>query len=476
MGLVVLIACAVTEVAFLIFCVVTRSPQREIRNYIRLGALGAFVLCTLLSVIRWSFRWYALALLLLVWGALGAWALLGRRPGRRQYSAGRTTLRAIATVLLVFLSITPALVLPQYRPPRVTGEHPVATVSYTYSDQTRAETFSRTGGTRKVNVQFWYPEDSSRRYPLVVFSHGAFGLQISNTSTFMELASNGYVVCSLDHPNHSLFTRGADGHVVRVDRAFLQEIIGVNNGTYDDAEILTLEKKWMSLRTQDISFALDTILAHARAAGSGAPYQCIDTASIGLMGHSLGGAASAEVGRERCDIKAVIDLDGDLLGEYLAYVDGKRVLNDEPYPVPILIIYADDMVDLINAVKDPNDVVAVKHVAAAAKRAYEVHIAGTNHMSLTDLPLVSPLLVRVISVSVPRSGRPVKDAYGPIEKMNSTVLSFFNVFLKGEGSFTPAGTPQRSDDSARDRGKGQAVFEVGFVSRGRCRAVIRSAS
>ena len=33
------------------------------------------------------------------------------------------------------------------------------------------------------------------------------------------------------------------------------------------------------------------------------------------MGHSLGGAASAQVARERNDINAVVNLDADLHGE-----------------------------------------------------------------------------------------------------------------------------------------------------------------
>ena len=47
-----------------------------------------------------------------------------------------------------------------------------------------------------------------------------------------------------------------------------------------------------------------------------------DTEKIGLMGHSLGGAASVTVGRERDDIDAVIDLDGTMLGEQLSYENG----------------------------------------------------------------------------------------------------------------------------------------------------------
>jgi predicted dienelactone hydrolase len=282
-------------------------------------------------------------------------------------------------------------------------------------------------------VEFWYPKDAGGRYRLVVFSPGSFGTKTSNTSTFMELASNGYVVCSIDHPYHALFTIGADGHLVTMDPSFYQEVVDMNNGKYDEATAFKLEKKWMQLQTADINFVLDTILAQAQEAGSDPVYQLIDPEKIGLMGHSLGGESSAEVARER-------NLDADLGGEYLDYVDGKYVMNDTVYPVPILTILADDMVRLIDAIPDANRVVAVEHVSISAPNAYEVHIAGTDHQSLTDLPLFSPFLVSVITNSVKKAGGgETADKYYVIEKMNDLVLRFFNVYLKGEGSFMAAG-------------------------------------
>jgi dienelactone hydrolase len=438
---IILTVAFVTEAAFATYCIITKSNQRRIRSFVRIGALTAFVLLTLVSAIQWSFRWYGLTALLSIWAVLGAWTLIGKKAEKNDYKARSIVRRAIQTLLLVYLAILPALIFPQHRPPKVTGKYEVATVSYTYADKNRVETFTNTGENRKVNVEFWYPKDGEGRYPLVVFSHGAFGIKASNTSTFMELASNGYVVCSIDHPYHSLFTIGADGHLVTVDPSFYQEVIDVNNGKYDEATVFKIEQKWMQLRTTDINFVLDTILAQAQDASSDAVYQLIDTGKIGLMGHSLGGAASAQVARERNDIDAVINLDADLLGEYLDYVNGKYVMNDQVYPVPILTIFADDMVQLIAAIPDANTVVAVKHVTATAPNAYEVHIAGTDHQSLTDLPIVSPFLVSMITSSVKKAGGgETADKYYVIEKMNDVVLMFFNAYLKGEGSFTAAGT------------------------------------
>ncbi len=436
MGTIILSLAFVTEIAFAVFCVVTRSNQEKVRSFIRIGALAAFVLFALVSVIQWSFRWYVLAALLLVWAALGAWTLIRKKAETKGYKAGSIVGRAILGILLVFVAIIPALVFPQTKLPPMTGKHPVATVNYTYTDKNRIETFTNTGENREVNVEFWYPKDGGGPYPLIVFSHGTSAMKISNTSTFMDLASNGYVVCSIDHPYHSLFTIDATGKRTMIDNAYLQEYMNAVNGKYDAATNYKLEHEWMALRIADIKFVLDTILANAKDTASGVVYQLIDPEKIGLMGHSLGGESSAQVARERNDIGAVVNLDADMAGEYVDFVNGKEVLNDTVYPVPILNILADDLVRLIAVIPDAKDTIAVEHVTATAPHAYEVHLAGTNHFSVTDMPLISPFLMSMINLSVPTAGGKEVDPYATIKKMNNLVLRFFNVYLKGEGTFT----------------------------------------
>jgi len=237
-----------------------------------------------------------------------------------------------------------------------------------------------------------------------VFSHGIFGTKASNTSTYMELASNGYVVCAIDHPYNSLFTVDDGGHRTTINNAYFQEYMDVSNGKYDEETTTRLEQKWMSWRIADINFVLDTILSKAKATGSGAVYEMIDSGKIGLMGHSLGVESRGQVARERSDIRAVVNLDADLADEYVDYVNGKWTLNDKPYPAPILNIFSDTLEGLMVDIPDPTNVIAVKHVVATAPLAYEVHLAGTNHMSFTDLPLISPFLVNLINASVPNAG------------------------------------------------------------------------
>jgi dienelactone hydrolase len=445
MGTLILLIAFVIEVTFVAYCLITKSNQEKVKSYIRIGAFVAFVLFTLVSVIEWGFRWYLLAALLLVWAALGAWMLMRKPAEKKDYKAFPTVFRAVLTLLLVTIAVTPALVFPQHKQPKVTGTHPVATALFTYTNQNQTETFTNTGEKRKVNVEFWYPADSTggEKNPLVVFSHGSMGFKTQNTSTFLELASNGYVVCSIDNPYLAIFTRGSDGRVIIQSPSFRQEFFDVNNGKYDEATILQLEHKWMTVQTTDINFVLDTILASAKDPGSVGVYHLVDGVKIGLMGHSLGGESSAQVARERIasgqnDIDAVVNLDADLSGEYVDVVDGQKVLNNTPYPVPILTILSDELTRRIDRIPDAKDVVAVKHVTATGPQAYEIDYPGTNHMSLTDLALNSPLLTSLLNGSVHTVAGSDADPLSTIEKLNATVLQFFNVYLKGEGSFTAA--------------------------------------
>lgn len=435
MGTIILSVAFIVEMAFGVYCIMTRSNQETVRSYIRIGALAAFVLFTLISVIQWSIRWYLLVVLLLIWAGLGIFSLI-RKKAEGKYRAGPIVGRGILGVLLVYIALIPALIFPQNESPKVTGSQSVGTVNYTYIDESRIDPLANTSEPVQINAEFWYPEDGGDSYPLILFSHGILGTKSSNVSTYMELASNGYVVCAIDHPYNSLFTVDDNGHRAIINNTYLQEYMNVSKGIYDEETSIRLEQKWISWRVADINFVLDTILAKTKEADSGKVYQMIDPEKIGLMGHSLGGESSAQVARERNDIAAVVNLDSDLAGEYVDYVNGKWTLNAEPYPTPLLNIFSDTLENLMDDIPDPINTIAVKHVIATAPDAYEIHLAGTNHMSFTDLPLISPFLVNVINVSVPKAGGQAVNPLATIEKMNDLVLNFFNAYLKGDGSFT----------------------------------------
>ncbi|OBY77402.1 acetylhydrolase [Paenibacillus sp. KS1] len=436
MGNIILIIAAVCEISFAVFRICTKSYQKKIKALIRIGASAAFLIFTLASVIEWSFRWMGLGLLLLVWALLGVWTLIRSKEEHKEYKSGRVIRNAVGMFMLVVIAVTPALVFPQYHLPPITGKYQVATASYTYVDKNRIEQFTDTGENRHVNVEFWYPEHANGTYPLLVFSHGAFGSKGSNISAYMELASHGYVVCAIDHPYHSYYTESNDGNKTFTDWNFMQEVIDSNMGRYTVEQTYGLIQKWMKLRTDDMNFVIDTILGKAKTS-SDKVYQLMNTQKIGLFGHSMGGAASMRLGRERDDVGAVVNIDAPMFGEliYNKETDDFAASN-QPYTTPLLNIYSDGVWVQLLQHNSKSPYAANKVIDKNGKVVHTVHFQGAEHMSLTDLSLISPLISNML-----QGGRVAEiDPYYCLETMNHILVQFFDCYLKGQGSFTSAGT------------------------------------
>lgn len=439
MALFILILALAIEVALAASCFIVKSEQKKIKNYVRISEFALYVIFTLLPVLDWSFQWKGLAALLAVKAIISLVSLL-RKKAEKEYKPIKVVLRGIGSFVLIASMLVPAFIFPQYKLPAITGSHEIGTVFYTYVDESRVETFETTGAKRELNVEFWYPSDAQEgeKYPLVVFSHGAFGVRASNTSAYMELASNGYVVCSIDHPYHAMGTVDANGKLSIVSSEFLNQVLDINNGAYAEEEIYNIEQEWMNVRVPDMNFVLDTILSKVDDPAEDDVYQMIDTEHIGLAGHSMGGATSAQVARERDDIDAVIDMEGTMLGEYVGFENGDYVINPEPYPVPILQVYTDNVKLQLEELPDYEFVNEI--VSATAPAYYEVWIKGTNHMSLTDLILFSPFLVNMIEGSTDKiNGATPADPHFILDTLNASILDFFDCYLKDEGPFTMAG-------------------------------------
>ena len=147
------------------------------------------------------------------------------------------------------------------------------------------------------------------------------------------------------------------------------------------------------------------------------------------MGHSMGGATSVELGRQRRDISAVIDIDGTMLGEYNGAENGKLTFREDPFPVPVLEFCGWDQYNkvqesLAQGERYPNDV-----LIRSASAGFFTTIRDTKHMDFTDLPLFSPFLGRKL-------GKGERDTAEAMAIVNSLVLKFLNCYLKGEGVFT----------------------------------------
>ena len=352
-------------------------------------------------------------------------------------------LGSIAALILLAIVLIPKLLFSDYAGLPTTGPYKVQMASAILVDESRVEAFETDGSKREVPVYFYYPEvaeeEGEKSFPLVIFSHGAFGYYQSNTSTYMELASNGYVVISLDHPYHSFFTKDTSGKTIIVNPQFMQEVMYINELGTPEQEIIELSHGWLDIRTADMNFVLDSVKA-AKEQGAELPacwfikeessaetiraiLSMTDTEHIGLMGHSMGGAASVTVGRTRDDIDAVIDLDGTMLGEQFSYSNGEYDFYDEAYPVPLLSV--SNEAHYFEG-QDLADWYVNSWVLANAKDAKYTYFKGSGHMNFTDLPLFSPALAKMLGIGT-------IDPEECVITMNQLVLDYYNCYLKDMG-------------------------------------------
>lgn len=415
------------EISFVVWSLIKKSNLKREKSIVGIILFTIFLLLTLSPIIDWGVKWIMLGLILGVGALLGILTVV-RRKENSETKKGRVIFVFIGRVILIGMAFFPVLLFPQYEQPVTTGDYAIATKSFTLTDEGRNEDFTENANDkRKVTIQFWYPDNGSEqgkfsgetKFPLVIFSHGAFGLRSSNYSTFQELASNGYVVCSIDHTYHAFMTQQEDGKSIISNADFINDAMRATNGDLSSEKIYELEQEWMKLRTADMAFVLDYIKHSSTNTDKDDVFQKIDLEHIGLFGHSLGGATAAQIGRDDEDIDAVIVLDGTMLGEVIGFKNGEELINDAPYPKPLLNFYSESHYS-----EEFADFHYANRVAQEnALDAYQVVIKGTEHMNFTDLPIVSPFLAGLL-------GTGTVDPMECTETINQIVLEFFDHYLK----------------------------------------------
>lgn len=447
MNILLLTVLCVIEIAFAWISIPRRPIVREwslARLIINGGEVLVFLVLLLSPGIDLGMRFRLLFLLLGIRTVLAAVLCLTRRKAEKEKKTAGIIFSLFGSVLLFAFGSIPSFLFADYQGLPTTGPYGVGMAQAILVDESRQEAFETDGSNREVPAYFFYPEggDAGEKYPLIFFSHGAFGYYQSNMSTYMELASHGYVVVSLEHPYHALYTKDTDGKIILSDQTFMQDIQRINGSEAAEEEIFEISSGWMKLRLADCDFAVDSV---KEAAQRGTLTACffvsekdkekvtaalsmIDSGKIGFMGHSLGGAAAVTIGRRREDIGAVIDFDGTMLGEIEEVADGVDIIREEPYDTPLLSFDSEAHHESRAACAEQGVSYANNVVLAHAADGYSTYIAGTGHMNYTDLPLFSPFLASML-------GTGDVDAEACILKMNEITLAFFDCYLKESGEF-----------------------------------------
>ncbi len=443
MGILFLVLFTTAEIALVVLTFTKfREKAAWRKNRMIIRAAETILLLGIILIPSTNMKWrffgalFVLAVRLLI-------AVIARAVTRKKTNSLRkksaTVISCVLSVVLIALSLVPAFIFTNYNGLPVTGKYNVKEADAILVDKNRLDEFENDGSFREVPVHFFYPENPDGEFPLVVFSHGAFGYYQSNFSTYTELASNGYTVAALDHPHHSFFTTDTDGKTVTVDTDFIEEVMGINEQTTDE-EVYKLSQSWLKLRVDDENFVLDTVKAAKESKTLDDTWHTgdktlilsilekTDTGKTGLIGHSLGGAASVALGRERRDIDAVIDLDGTMLGEIKDVKNGKNVYFSEPYPVPLLDFTKEtDYNDREHYKNEKGFPYVNEYVTGKAKDSKTVVFSGVEHMDFTDLPLISPFAAKML-------GSGDVDHEDTLNTVNGIVLNWFDYYLKNEGT------------------------------------------
>lgn len=215
-------------------------------------------------------------------------------------------------------------------------------------------------------------------FPVVIYSHGlgdkeGRGARTENSEKAEELASHGYVVAALDHPETYATVLPPD-----------QLIIGRNAWSFN----------FLPDRLKDVSFLLD-YFAQLKADDPVFKGR-LDLARIGIIGWSWGGGTSAEAARLEPRIKAAVLLDGYF---------GSPALLTAGVGKPFLAMMASggsaDNTTLFNC---------------ATNSAYQLTIRGAVHETFTDNAWII---------------NPTATTRRLASTMDACLLSFFNKYLKG---------------------------------------------
>ncbi len=339
------------------------------------------------------------------------------------------------------------------------GPFPVGTREYDWIDSSRAERYTTNpDDKRRVVVQIWYPAaagpgDTARYllrpeefasqlgaraarkartnsvfegpvasgddgFPVLLYNHGGMWTRWSATFATEWLASQGYVVVSIEHFGFNQTVKFPDGSPFAADTLQLPKETG--DGEKDAiASWAYLNDPVFQIWKGDARFVLDRLEALNRDPG---PFQGkLDLARIGAFGWSFGGALAVQLTRDDPRVIAAVDHDGQLFDDVREHGTTRPVLQIH-HGVDDALAYEEKerpAVRRLLALVESWDSTA--RMASTADW-YAARVEGTDHGDFSDLGLFYPRPEGRID---PRRGHEIINAY---------TLAFFDQYLRGRQS------------------------------------------
>ena len=138
------------------------------------------------------------------------------------------------------------------------------------------------------------------KYPLVIISHGWKGFRELHTDYAEDLASNGFIVISIDHTYGSQMVKFKDGKVAYLNEDALSNIASPSSSDSDSNTLATTYG-------EDVASVIDDL--EKTNSGDKDLKDKMDLDRIGLLGHSTGGGGDVYISLKDKRVKALMGLD-----------------------------------------------------------------------------------------------------------------------------------------------------------------------
>ncbi len=433
-----------------------------------LGVLPTFTLIAMITHsrvegMRWQmFPLYAFTVLVFFMSlpaflrARGEGETLTRPTGFRLFGL-------IAALGLLAVSTAPPALLPVPAIPAPRGHYAIGTITHLLIDESRREIYSGKDEPRKLMMQVWYPAQlpaldakpaawmpeakliapeiaeyidlprffldhlvyakssayenlppmrENGPYPTLVFVHGWNGFRQQATFLMQELASQGYIVASLDLPYGARMVvfpdpageRGASGSVAPNNPAALPPSSSLPQDEYE-----AVARKLVDQWSADIGYTLD-ILKTMNTDPAEPLNSLLDMDKVGIFGHSTGGGAAIQFCGTDSRCKAGLTYDAFMRPVSLEVLENGA-------PQPFLYLFSELWPF------ERNTFLFDGYYSRVPASNRVITILGADHYDFTDLPALSPLA-------------PQLELKGPIPAAQvqkilvDFTLAFFNLALK----------------------------------------------
>lgn len=371
--------------------------------------------------------------------------------------------------------------LPKTLLPKPTGAYQIATQKLFLTDSLRKEKFTTRRKYREIYVKVWYPvraegeyeyeyflndyptkvvadifksvgldrdlvdlikltqthslsEDfelpSGQKFPVILFNPGFyFGMSDFYTAIIENLASHGYIVCSINHPYEQPYVessgKGAYMKRKKAQLAYLplflmEKFRSFKIDTDEEIEATTrlyLKKlkrfdKILRRWTADNEFFISYLEKMNSSPTSSSLFAGMDLDRMGVLGQSVGGSVSGQLCLQNSErIKAGINLDCFQFGDMI----------DEPLQTPFMLMQSEHypMWNLGNSVVYRNH----------QSDFYRTTIKNARHFAFSDASFLD-----LISAEDKKKMIGNIEGHETVQLINSYILEFFNSYLRGESS------------------------------------------